>query len=333
MRDALGGTLKGIAHKVRSYPSNGPRSRNVITTSPTEFLEVFATLAPLPDAAATARAAYLVAPAEFTLAAESARDNRYMDMSLTVDPLKALAQHGALAQALRADIPVITFPGNPATPDAVFPNNVFATAPGRLIVGRMRHAVRQRETERADIRDFFGDVLGYDEIDLSGCDDLVAELTGSLIIDRARGIGYCGLSERCDLAGAQAMHKAFDLRLTFCFELAESEYHTNVVLTLLASRAAIIAADGFSDPAAAKAIAKAYGDRAIWLTPAQKQAFAANAIALSDDRVWMSACAAASLTDEQYETLAGYGFAVGTVELSEIEKAGGSLRCCVGEIY
>ena len=305
----------------------------MIITSPSEFLEAYAALAPLADAAATARAAYLVAPAEFTLAAESARDNRYMDMSLTVDPLKALAQHSALAQTLRGDCPVITFPGNPATPDAVFPNNVFGTAPGRLIIGRMRHAVRQREAERTDIRGFLGDVLGYDEIDLSGCEDLVAELTGSLIIDRARGVGYCGLGERCDLAGAHAMHKAFNLRLTFCFELAASEYHTNVVLTLLASRAAIIAADGFRDTAVPQAIAKAYGDRAIWLTPAQKQAFAANAITLSDERVWMSACAAASLTDEQVEALSGYGFAVGAVDLSEIEKAGGSLRCCVGEIY
>jgi hypothetical protein len=305
----------------------------VITTSPTEFLEAYAALAPLPDAAATARAAYLVAPAEFSLAAESARDNRYMDMSLAVDPLKALSQHSALAQALRADCPVITFPGNPATPDAVFPNNVFGTAPGQLIIGRMRHAVRQREAERADIRGFFGDVLGYDEIDLSGCDDLVAELTGSLIIDRARGVGYCGLSERCDLAGAHAMHKAFDLRLTFCFDLAESEYHTNVVLTLLASRAAIIAADGFRDPAVPQAIATAYGGRVVWLTPAQKQAFAGNAITLSDERVWMSACAAASLTDEQTKTLSDYGFTVGAVDLSEIEKAGGSLRCCVGEIF
>jgi hypothetical protein len=210
---------------------------------------------------------------------------------------------------------------------------VFATAPGRLIVGRMRHPVRQREAERSDIRAFFGELLGYDEIDLSGCDDLVAELTGSLVIDRARGVGYCGLSERCDMAGAQAMHKAFDLRLTHCFELAETEYHTNVVLALLASRAVIIAADGFRDPAAAQAIAHAYGDRAIWLAPAQKRAFAGNAITLSDDRVWMSACAAAALTDEQCEALAGYGFAIGAVGLGEIEKAGGSLRCCVGEIY
>ena len=305
----------------------------MITTSPAEFLEACAALAPLPDAAATARAVFLVAPAEFALAAESARDNRYMDVSRAVDPLRALAQHGALAQALRADLPVITFPGDPATPDAVFPNNVFATAPGRLIVGRMRHPVRQREAERADIRGFFRDVLGYTEIDLSSRTDLVAELTGSLVIDRARGIGYCGLSERCDRAGAEAMHQAFGLRLTFCFELAATEYHTNVVLALLASRAAIIAADGFRDPAAARAIAHACGDRAIWLSPAQKHAFAGNAISLSDERVWMSAGAAATLADEQRETLADCGFAIGTVELGEIEKAGGSLRCCVGEIY
>ncbi|MFC5436461.1 arginine deiminase-related protein [Rhodanobacter umsongensis] len=305
----------------------------MITTSPSEFQHAYAALAPLPHAAATARAAYLVAPADFSLAAASARDNRYMDMNLSVDPRLALAQHAALAQALRADCPVITFPGDPATPDAVFPNNVFATAPGRLIVGRMRHAIRRREATRADIREFFGNVLGYDEIDLSGRDDLVAELTGSLIIDRARGVGYCGLSERCDMAGAQAMHKAFGLRLTYCFELAETEYHTNVVLALLASRAVIIAADGFRDPAVPQAIARAYGDRAIWLSPAQKQAFAGNAITLSGDRAWMSARAAASLTAGQIAALSGHGFAIGAVDLGEIEKAGGSLRCCVGEIY
>ncbi|HVU82650.1 MAG TPA: arginine deiminase-related protein [Rhodanobacteraceae bacterium] len=47
----------------------------------------------------------------------------------------------------------------------------------------------------------------------------------------------------------------------------------------------------------------------------------------------MSAHAAASLTDAQRATLAEWGFTVGVVELDEIEKAGGSLRCCVGEIF
>ncbi|HET8554046.1 MAG TPA: arginine deiminase-related protein, partial [Rhodanobacteraceae bacterium] len=139
--------------------------------------------------------------------------------------------------------------------------------------------------------------------------------------------------ERCNEAGAAAMHKAFDLRLTFCFELAPTEYHTNVVMALLASRAVILAADGFADVAVPEAIAKAYAGRAIHLDAVQKQAFAANAITLCGERVWMSARAAASLTDAQSRALADYGFAVGSVDLSEIEKAGGSLRCCVGEIY
>ncbi len=47
----------------------------------------------------------------------------------------------------------------------------------------------------------------------------------------------------------------------------------------------------------------------------------------------MSTCAAAALSESQRNALAEYGFAIGSVELGEIEKAGGSLRCCVGEIY
>jgi hypothetical protein len=121
--------------------------------------------------------------------------------------------------------------------------------------------------------------------------------------------------------------------LLFCFELAASEYHTNVVLSLLASRAAIIAADGFRDPAVPAAIAKAHDERAIWLTPAQKQAFAGNAITLAENRVWMSAAASRALSREQRRALSSYGFTVGAVELDEIEKAGGSLRCCVAEIF
>ncbi|MEO8747984.1 MAG: arginine deiminase-related protein, partial [Rhodanobacter sp.] len=111
------------------------------------------------------------------------------------------------------------------------------------------------------------------------------------------------------------------------------EYHTNVLLSVLASRGAIIAADGFRDPAVPAAIARAYPDCTVWLTPGQKQAFAGNAITLTNDRVWMSARAARSLTGEQRATLESAGFAIGTVELGELEKAGGSLRCCVAELY
>jgi hypothetical protein len=40
---------------------------DVIATSPSEFLAAYADMAPLPHAEATARGAYLVSPADFTL--------------------------------------------------------------------------------------------------------------------------------------------------------------------------------------------------------------------------------------------------------------------------
>ena len=304
----------------------------MIVTTPAEFRAAYSPERfPLHEAA-TARAAFLVSPHGFALAEESASDNRYMLMDEETDGARALGEHAALAAALRGSVPTLVFPGDPNTPDAVFPNNVFGCAPGRLIVGAMRHAVRRREAARADIRGFFRDLLQCEIVDLS-TEALVAELTGSLVIDRARGIGFCGLSERCDMAGARAMHAAFGLKLTFCFELAHGEYHTNVVFAQLASRAAIIAPDGFADPAVVEAIAQVYAPRMIYLDAGQKAAFAGNAIALSPESVWMSARAAASLRPEQCAALADWGFALRSVELGEIEKAGGSLRCCVAEIF
>lgn len=281
---------------------------------------------------AAARAAFLVAPDGFGRAAESATDNRYMAVADAFDATRASAQHHALQRALAAELPTICFPGDPDAPDAVFPNNVFATAPGRLIVGRMRHAVRRREAARDDIRRFFREQLGRAEIDLSG-QPHPCELTGALVVDRARGLGFCGLSERCDEAGARLLHEAFGLRATLAFDLAPGEYHTNVVLALLAGRAALFCPDGFADAAVAGVLQALHGPHAIALSADERAAFAGNAIALREDGVWMSATAEAALAPRTRDALAGAGFAVRSVALDAIEAAGGSLRCCVGEIF
>ena len=281
---------------------------------------------------ATARAAFLVAPDGFRLAEQSAADNRYMATAAGFDAARASAQHRELHHALSQVLPTLCFAGDPETPDALFPNNVFATVSGRCVVGRMRHAVRQREARRADIRGFFRDVIGYAETDLS-TQQHPCELTGALVIDRARGIGLCGLSERCDEAGALLMHEALGLRATLLFDLADGEYHTNVVLAVLAGRVALVCADGFADPAVVDAIASLYAPHALLLSPAEHAAFAGNAIALSDEVVWMSAQAAAALTASSRDALARAGFQVRGVALDAIEAGGGSLRCCIGEIY
>jgi hypothetical protein len=280
---------------------------------------------------ATARAAFLVAPDGFALAEQSAQDNQYMADAAAFDAARASAEHRDLQRAISTALPTVCFAGDPATPDAVFPNNVFGTAAGRYVVGRMRHEVRQREAARDDIRGFFGGVLDYVEIDLSA-QDHPCELTGALVIDRARGLGFCGLSERCDEEGARLMHEAFGLRATLLFDLAPGEYHTNVVLSVLAGRAAVVCPHGFADPVVAAAIAGFY-PHVVSCTRAEHAAFVGNCIALSADAVWMSANAGAALLPVHRQRLLAAGFEVRTVALDAIEAAGGSLRCCIGEIF
>lgn len=285
-----------------------------------------------PEFPSCAKGVYLVTPEAFSLAAESAQDNVYMDMQQSVQSDLASAQHRQLVQSLSGMLPAIAFPGRRETPDAIFPNNVFATAKNKIILGHMRHPVRQAEADRKDITGFFCDVLNYRLIDLR-LQPGICELTGSLIIDRARNIAYCGLSDRCDEAGAQAMLEAFSLKACLVFDLAPGEYHTNVVLTILASRGVIIAPDGFADSAVSDAIAAFYAPNAVVLSAKEKNAFAANAICLNEDTVWMSQRALDKLSAANLQILEHAGFSVSAVDLSEIEKAGGSLRCCVGEIF
>jgi hypothetical protein len=283
------------------------------------------------------KAVFLVLPEQFALAQQSAADNRYMQMQSSVDSQRAHQQALNLLSALRAaGQAALAFPGRRDQPDGVFPNNVFATRPGVFVRGRMRHAVRQHETERADLQHFFRAVLNYREHTLP--ERCTAELTGSLVLDRARRVGFAGLTERCDAQGADAMHQAFELKASWQFALAASEYHTNVVMSTLGGKSVVLAPSGFADPKIPDAIARFYGS-AVLLGEREKAEFAGNCIALAPSvgdttaQLWMSERAADALTAGHHAQLQQLGFRVYSVALDEIEKAGGSLRCMLGEIY
>lgn len=285
------------------------------------------------DSPPVPRAVFLVEPSGFRLSEQTAQDNQYMDLGVQVDASRALDQHRRLAEAITAcGVPVVRFPGHPTTPDDLFPNNVFATIRDRLIIGAMRHPERRLEAERADIRGFFEGLMECEVADLSHR-NVVAELTGALVIDRARRLGFCGLSQRADQAGCQAMHEVFDLAMTFQFELSPVEYHTNVVMSVLASRAVLLCPDGFADVAVPEAICEAFEDHCLILSEAEKIAFAANCIAVNFHDVFMSQLAADTLSSANHAKLESWGFKVHAVAFDEIEKAGGSVRCCVAEIF
>lgn len=303
----------------------------MIVASATAFLQAFSRLDS--RARATPKAVFLIEPEDFALEAQSASDNAYMKMDERVDPERALAQHRALVRTIqRAGIPVMVLPGVPEAKDGVFLNNVFATAEGRFVIGSMRHEARRREAKREDIRAWFADVLRYETIDLS-TRDCVAELTGPLILDRARAVGLCGMTPRVDEAGVVAMHDAFRLALTYRFPLVDGEYHTNVVLSILASRACVMHPASFADDATPDALRAAYHGATIELDDAEKAGFAANCIALSECDVFLSATADRALRPQTRARFAALGFRLHSAEVDELEKAGGSVRCLIAELF
>jgi hypothetical protein len=141
------------------------------------------------------------------------------------------------------------------------------------------------------------------------------------------------MTGRVDEAGLKAMHAAFDLRHTLYFDLREGEYHTNVVMSILAGRACVVHPASIVDPRVVRALATIYEDRILFLDDAEKLAFAGNCIALTSKDLFMSQTAKDALQRRSKGLLESWGFRIHSHELDEIEKAGGSLRCMVAEIY
>jgi hypothetical protein len=304
----------------------------MIITSPAEFIRVLETRPVPADSPCTPGAVLMVEPEGFFVNEQSALDNHYMDLHTRADPVRAKRQFHDLVKLIRScGTDVVVFSGNAKTPDDVFPNNVFGTIPGRLCIGSMRHPIRQLEAERTDIPHWFAS-RGYEIVDLRK-QDCIAELTGVLILDRARRIGFCGMSNRVDKAGVVAMQQAFNLRMTFCFDLTPDEYHTNVVFSVLAARACVLYPAACADPNVPDAIEAAFPGRMLLLTKQEKDHFVGNCISLNNEDVFMSQAAADALRPESRALLESWGFTIHSCELDELEKAGGSLRCMVAKIF
>ncbi|MFK7955336.1 MAG: arginine deiminase-related protein [Lysobacterales bacterium] len=304
----------------------------MLTSDPAQFLLAAANAA-ADFSSATAKAVMLVTDRGFSVATETAADNHYLDLDDPASADEAWRQQCALAQLLR-DLGLATVQFSPldGAGDSIFPNNSFATGQQKLITGSMRYPGRQRETQHPGIRRFFADTLGYPTVDLAPGPG-TAELTGALVIDHARQLGFCGLSERADPEGAAAMHEAFGLRATFTFALPSSEYHTNVVLSVLAGKGVVSFAPQPHYAGLRQVLDGLYGDGVCYIGEAEKNQFVANCLAVTPQAVVMSDRARRAMSASTLDFFQRSGFNVHSVDVSELEKAGGSVRCMIAEIF
>ena len=121
---------------------------------------------------------------------------------------------------------------------------------------------------REDIRAYFK-LQGYATIDLS-LRNCIAELTGPLVIDTTLQIGFCGMTGWVDAAGLEAMNAAFVLKMLFSFTLQPGEYHTNVIMMVLAGRACVIYPGAFIDLGVPDVIESAFPGRTLVLNEEKK---------------------------------------------------------------
>lgn len=282
---------------------------------------------PFPKPQLTADRFVMVTPAY--LDACHCPDNVFVDLTDGVDHGKAIFQHQAVVEMLRSlGKEVEIFPGR--SPDDTFCNNVFATNHRRqLIVGNMFYPARQQEGEREDVRGWFVD-QGYEIVEVSSYIKDAAELTGMLIIDHAWNIGFCGISNRCTKESAAVLQQLFGLNILYTFPI--SIYHTNVGLSILAGRVAVICPEMFVHQEDVAALLKMYPDHVIISLEQMKQ-FSGNVLAVSEHDVVISTSGVNALTVDQMRAFDRLGFQLHHVDLSEIEKSGGSMRCLLGEVY
>jgi hypothetical protein len=306
-------------------------SLKMIAADQQEFLRAFGQCPIRP--VSTMAAAMLVNTKGFQISQEAAQDNVYMGTQEVLDLPKAQAQHAEISRVIQEiGVPTLCFTGVEGFEDGIFPNNAYGTTPGKLIIGHMFHPVRQQETQRKDIRDFFATTLGYQIHDLS-TQPGICELTGSLVIDRARNIGFCGLSNRADALGCKAMEDAFALDYCLSFELVPSEYHTNIVMAILAGRLVFLYPPAFVDPEVPKLIKNAYGDCCHFITEHEKNQFVGNCIAVTKHDVLFSKTALNAMSRDTFKALASADFNIHSVDIDELEKGGGSMRCTIAEVF
>ncbi len=299
-------------------------------------------------------AVLMIRPAQFYPNAETASNNVFQKPLAHLDEAAILeaaqAEHDALAGALdAAGVTVCVLDSRAAdqTPDALFPNNWFSThADGRVVLYPMSTPNRRRE-RREDVLAALSGRFGFrttGRVDLTALEDrgVYLEGTGSLLIDRPRGIVYVCRSLRSHPDGIAAIGAALGLRAVV-FGATDASgfpiYHTNVMLAL-GTQFAIVCLEAVADEAERATLAaglEASGRELVAITRAQMGEFAGNALEVRGrggaPLVAMSTRAWAAFTPAGQRAIARHAGVV-AVPVPVIETiGGGGVRCMLAEIF
>jgi len=288
----------------------------------------------------------MVRPHHFRPNPETAADNAFQRPATAASV--AAQAHAEVTEAAAtleaAGVRVHLFDSHdPATPDAVFPNNWFSTHAGGHVALYPMYAANRRRERRGDIIEMLkAQYRAQDVIDYSGLehDGMALEGTGAMVLDHIGRIAYTAQSHRADPVALERFCTHFQYEpMVFATADATGQpcYHTNVMLCIGTE----FAMGGFhmvSDPQRRREVQERLwesGRNLIELGPEQITNFAANALELqsrSGPVLALSARAAACLTPAQRRALEQHTTLL-PLAVPTIELAGGSVRCMLAGIH
>jgi hypothetical protein len=186
----------------------------------------------------------MVRPVDFAFNSETGEDNEFqqhIDLSAQQIREGALTEFSNAVEHLKSldiEVMVLEKTDKPQqTPDAVFPNNWFATdVKGNIYLFPMKTLNRRREVRLDEVKQLLegGGVSAVGIINVEQ-DALILEGTGAIVFDHANKLAYAALSERCHESLLNQFCKQIGYQpvsYSTCSSRGHPIYHTNVVMAV-----------------------------------------------------------------------------------------------------
>jgi len=290
-----------------------------------------------------------VRPYQFYFNQQTAANN-FFQSNIIIENANALAiaEFDAMVKQLRAHqikVNVLQDTKEPATPDAIFPNNWISThANGTLCLYPM-YAENRRAERKTNVIEFLHanykieNLLDITHLEKEG---KFLEGTGSMVLDHQNKIAYGCLSERLDKeAFTNWCHKMHFKPITFkaVDDKAQPIYHTNVMMCI-GNQFVVVCLDSIPNELEKQIVLESFlqtHKEVITISQDQLNQFAGNMLQVFDTNekphLIMSEQAHSSLQHAQVNSLEKYNpilpIAIPTIEA----LGGGSTRCMMAEIY
>jgi N-dimethylarginine dimethylaminohydrolase len=241
--------------------------------------------------------------------------NPWMDADAPVDVDLALAQWDTVAATLGdAGATIERIDPLPGNPDMVYAMNYGFVDGDHVAISSFRHDERRNEAEAAEW--WFGE-LGYRASRVGDARQGAFEAGDAFVVgDRL----LVAAGPRTDLATHQVLADVFGVRVASVGVIHPALYHLDLSFCPLDETRAIVAPSAWD--AEGWRTVQALVPEPLVITEDEAFTFCANSVVVGDAVVMP-----AGVPPRVARQLERWGFAVATVDVSELHKAGGSIRC------